>query len=216
MLGYAPLRNFLRGCRLACRTHSLPYGYQSLWLSSLLCPLCDWSFLASAEWRSALHLLPSSHQIHTGSKQRKMRKTGALGVNGGKPIFEFFCRIQGVYMLVPEHFTLAVCHKSFHRGLLHKDLTVKLIQSREHKTTLPHPWWQMLLWNGPSFICLLDEGLKRACPLLLRILVQKGTEEIVSRGKPYSRAFSESPEKLEGNGPIANSWKCFLALTGIS
>lgn len=97
---------------------------------------------------------------------------------------------------------LQVCHKSFHRGLLHKDLTVKLIQSREHKITVLHPWWRMLLWNGPSFMCSLDEGLKRACPMLLRILVQNGTEEIVSRGKPYSRAFSESPEKLEGNGPI--------------
>lgn len=55
------------------RIHGLPYGYQSLWPSSLLCLLCDWSFLASAVWRSALHLLPSSHQTHTRSKRRKVR-----------------------------------------------------------------------------------------------------------------------------------------------
>lgn len=108
------LTNLLRGFGLTCRIHGLPYEYRSLWPSSLLCLLCDWSFLASAGWRSALHLLPSSHQIRTGSKERKVRKdtkTEAPGMGGGKPIFELFSGIQGE-VLYQSISSLAVCHKS--------------------------------------------------------------------------------------------------------
>lgn len=83
---HSTTNKFMVAFRPTCRNPSLPYGYQSLWPNSLLCPLCDWSFWASAGWRSALHLLPSSHQTHTRSKKRKVREilinTGSLGMGG--------------------------------------------------------------------------------------------------------------------------------------
>lgn len=142
------LINLLRGFGLTCRIHGLPYEYQSLWPSSLLCLLCDWSFLASAGWRSALHLLPSSHQIRTGSKERKVRKdtkTEAPGMGGGKPIFELFSGIQGVTMksytraFHPLQSATSPHTRHGSRNYVHRDLKERLIKSWELKTTLSHP-----------------------------------------------------------------------------